>query len=718
MKRILLCATLLLAACGAPSKNTSATVPAAVPALDAGVTGESDPNLWLEDVGSDKALDWVRQQNVFTKTLIEGDRGFATLKSDLLTILNSDEKIPHPKKRGKFYYNFWQDRNHVRGVLRRTTPVEYKKVKPQWETVLDIDALNTQENQSWVYKGSQCLPPARERCLLTLSRGGADAAVVREFDTVTRSFVKDGFLLPEAKSRVQWIDKDRVYVGTDFGAGSLTDSGYPRMVKEWKRGTALGDATVVYEGQTSDMEADAFHDYTKGFERDFVTRTVSFFADELFWRKSDGTLVKVEKPNSAIAEVWREYLTLQLRDPWEVKTDKGNKVFPAGALLATRFDEFMAGKRAFSVLFQPTEHRSLAGVSTTQHAVILTVLEDVKSRVQVLKPGVPGAQGWTEIPFVGAPSIGSVEVSAVDADESDEFWMTSSDFLTPTKLSLGTLGNAPTVLKQEPVFFDAKELAVAQYFAVSKDGTRIPYFVVGKQTSTPGGKTKTLLYGYGGFEVSETPSYSGTLGRAWLAEGGTYVVANIRGGGEYGPKWHQAALRENRLRAYEDFAAVAEDLIARKIASPKQLGIFGGSNGGLLVGNMAMLYPQLFGAVVCKVPLLDMRRYNKLLAGASWVEEYGDPDKPEEWAFIQKFSPYHLVKPQLHYPPMLFTTSTRDDRVHPSHARKMYARMKEQGHAVWLYENIEGGHGGSADREQAAYLMAAEYTFLAKKLSE
>ena len=666
---------------------------------------QTDPNLWLEDVTGERALAWVRERNAATEAELANTPRFKKLEGDIRAILDSDAKIPGVEKIGAYYYNFWKDAQHERGVWRRTTLEEYRKPSPKWETVLDIDALNRAEGAKWVWHGADCLRPDYTRCLVALSNGGADADVTREFDLTTKAFVEGGFFRPEAKGGLGWIDRDRVYVFTDFGAGSMTPSGYPRIVKEWRRGTPLASATTVYEGTDADMYISAVHDSTPGFERDFVSRTIAFYNDELYLRGKDGKLVKVDAPNSAQKGVHREWLTLELREPYTV----GGRTYPAGSLLAAKFDDFMAGRRDFEVLFEPDEHSSLAGVTWTRNHLVLNVLQDVKNRLSVL---TPGANGWTRGEFVGAPTFGTLGVSAVDADESDAVWLTATDYLTPTTLSLATLGQKPEVLKTMPTFFDASKHVIEQHFATSKDGTKVPYFLVRPKNLKADGTAPTLLYGYGGFEISLTPGYSGSVGKGWLEQGGVYAVANIRGGGEYGPRWHQAALKANRHKAYEDFAAVAQDLVARKITSAKHLGIQGGSNGGLLTGNMLTQYPELFGAVVVQVPLLDMQRYHKLLAGASWMAEYGDPDKPEEWAFIQGFSPYHLFDPAKSYPPTLFMTSTRDDRVHPGHARKMAAKMLAAGKDVRYYENIEGGHGGSANNAQAAHMNALAFTFL------
>ena len=535
--------------------------------------------------------------------------------------------------------------------------------------------------------------PGISRALISLSRGGADAAVVREFDIEKKAFIPDGYTLPEAKSRVSWRDADSVFVGTDFGPGSLTDSGYPRIVKEWKRGTPLAEAAVVFEGRTEDMASAPTASLTPGFERDIIVRPPTFFTNETFLRR-DGKLVKIDKPDDATASFHREWMLVRLRTDWTV----GGKTYPAGALLAIDLEAFLKGDRTFDVLFEPTERKSLAGFSPTRHFILLNELDNVRSRIEVLshRDGK-----WQREPMAGLPEFVEAGASAVDSDDSDDYFLNTTGFLTPTTLSMGTAGGAPAVmLKHLPAYFDAKGLAVSQHEAVSKDGTRIPYFQVGAADLALDGCRPTLLTGYGGFQIPRLPSYSGTVGAAWLEKGGVYVVANIRGGGEFGPQWHRAALKANRHKAYEDFIAVAEDLIARKVTSPEHLGISGRSNGGLLMGNMLTRRPDLFGAIVCGSPLLDMKRYSHLLAGASWMGEYGNPDVPEEWTFIRTFSPYHNVEKSAKYPRMLITTSTRDDRVHPGHARKMAAKMRDQGHNVIYYENIEGGHAAAADNTQ------------------
>jgi prolyl oligopeptidase len=673
-----------------------------------------DPHLWLEEVAGERQLDWVRERNAEAVAAIAANDGFRSLEGRLLAILDSDDKIPFVTKIGGHYYNLWRDAAHPRGLWRRTTLAEYRQAKPAWETVIDLDALGKAEGENWVWHGAAVLAPDDRLCLVSLSRGGADADVVREFDLETKQFVADGFALPEAKSRVAWRNADSLFVATDFGPGSLTDSGYPRTIREWARGTPLADAPLVFEGQADDMAVTGWHDPTPGFERDFVARQITFWTNELFLRRH-GELIRIEKPDDANASVHREWLFIELRTPWTV----AETTYPAGSLLAADFERFLAGERKLDLLFEPTPRTSLVGYDPTRNHLLITTLDNVRSRLFV----VSHRDGrWQRQPLAGVPDVATASVAAVDDLDGDEYFLTTATPLEPTTLALGAVrgdgtSGEPEELKQSPAYFQADGLTVSQHEAVSADGTRIPYFQIGPADLPADGSTPTLLYGYGGFEIPLRPSYNPVAGAAWLERGHVYVIANIRGGGEFGPGWHQAALKEKRPRAYEDFAAVAEDLIARGVTSPARLGIQGGSNGGLLVGNMYARRPDLFGAVVCQVPLLDMRRFNKLLAGASWMGEYGNPDLPEEWAFIQTFSPYHMVAADRDYPPLLLTTSTRDDRVHPAHARKMAARLLELGKRVLSYENIEGGHGGAADNKQRAFMDALAWTFLEQQLA-
>jgi prolyl oligopeptidase len=671
----------------------------------------ADPYRWLEDVAGEKSLAWVKARNAVAEKEIEGRPQFTSLHERIKTIVNSKDRIPYINKIGQYYYNFWNDDQHVRGIWRRTTLAEFRKPEPAWETVIDLDQLAKDEKENWVWSSVTCLYPKGERCLVSLSRGGGDAHVTREFDVAARGFVKNGFALPEAKSAMSWIDENTVFVATDFGAGTMTTSGYPRIVKEWKRGTPLSAARIVLKTKTSDMDVSAWKDFTPGHEKQFVERLMTFYTNETFWRNVQGKLVKIDKPDDANTYTIRDQLIIDLRSDWTV----GGKTYPQGALLAIDFKRFLKGKRDFEQLFVPTPTKSIDGVAHTRSAILVNEMDKVKNRIVEWKH-VDGK--WVRRD-VDAPAFGSLSLYAADEIESDDYFLTVTDFLTPSTLYLAHVGNDErTPLKSMPAFFDSTPYTVAQYEATSKDGTKVPYFIVMNKNTKFDGSNPTVLYGYGGFEISMKPTYSGIVGEGWLQHGGVYVLANIRGGGEFGPRWHQAALKENRQRAYDDFIAIAEDLIARKVTTPRHLGITGGSNGGLLVSAVMAQRPELFNAVVCQVPLTDMRRYNQLLAGASWMGEFGDPDEPKQWAFISKYSPYHNVSRDKTYPRILFTTSTRDDRVHPGHARKLAALMMEQGHDVLYWENTEGGHAGAANNNQRAQMWSLTYTFLQNQLMQ
>ncbi len=672
---------------------------------------DTDPYLWLEEVDGEPSRDWVRGQNALAEGELEADPGFPALRTRLKGILDSTDKIPYPGCHAGLLYNFWRDAVHVRGIWRRTTLAEYRKAAPSWETVIDLDRLAQAEGENWVWGGATFLEPEGERCMVSLSRGGGDARVLREFDLAACRFVEDGFVLQEAKSDLAWIDRDTLFVGTDFGPDSMTDSGYPRIVKRWRRAQALASATTVYEAQQSDLSASAWRDTTPGFERDFVLRQIGFYSSELFVLRGD-TLLKVPKPEDANAFAVRSQLVIELRSDWEV----GGRRYPQGALLAGDFDAVLAGGTDFQLLFEPGPSTSLDGLTVTRDALLLTLLDNVSNRLVEQR----FAGGRWQARDVGLPGSQAIETWAFDAVTSNAYFLTVNGFLEPATLYLAEAGSdTREALKSLPAFFDAKGLAVRQFSARSQDGARVPYFAVMKDDTPLDGSAPAVLYGYGGFEVSLKPAYGAVSGAAWLERGGVYVLANIRGGGEFGPRWHQAALKEHRQRAFDDFIAVAEDLVARGITTPQRLGIMGGSNGGLLVGAVMVQRPELFGAVVCQVPLLDMRRYHRLLAGASWMGEYGDPDDPAQWAAIGRYSPYQNVRPRNGdeaWPRVLFTTSTRDDRVHPGHARKMAARMQEYGHDVLYWENTEGGHAGAADNAQIARMWALTWTFLRRQL--
>jgi prolyl oligopeptidase len=695
-----LVAALFTVSLGAPSRLVAASDD----------SPSDDPNLWLEDVTGEKALSWIRAQNAVCTNKLESGADFDKLQDRLLNILNSRDRIPGVGKMGKFYYNFWRDAQHPRGLWRRTTLEEYKKAEPAWETVLDIDQLAATEKENWVWHGFRVLRPDYDRGLVELSRGGADAAVIREFDLDTKQFVADGFTLPEAKSDVAWHDRNTLYVGTDYGPDSMTTSGYPRIIKEWQRGTPLSQANTVFEAKQTDEGANVSVDHDHGVVYEFVGRNPTFFTDEIRVRRGN-QWAQIEKPADVMVSTFGKLILLRLRTDWTV----GGKTYRGGSLLAEDFQSYLQGKRDFALLFEPSPRISLEGVGATKNYLVLNTLDNVHNKLWLLRASTDGQ--WERTP-IDTPAFGTIGLEGIDPDESDDYFMNVTDFLTPPSLFLGTAGKpGQEKLKSTPAFFDTTGLEIQQFEATSKDGTKVPYFQVSRKDLKLDGDNITLLTGYGGFEIPMLPSYNPTIGVAWLERGGVFVLANIRGGGEFGPQWHEAARKEHRQRAYDDFISVGEDLIARKVTSSKHLGIEGRSNGGLLMGVMLTERPDLFGAVHCGSPLLDMRRYNKLLAGASWMDEYGDPDKPEDWAYIQKFSPYQNTHADQKYPPILITTSTRDDRVHPGHARKFAARLEQEGHEVLYYENIEGGHGAAANNRQSAFMSALAYTFLWNELS-
>jgi prolyl oligopeptidase len=660
---------------------------------------EKDPYLWLEEIDSDAALAWVRERNAISLAQLETPGGLA-LRERFENILNSDAKIPYVSEMGGWWYNFWQDASHERGLWRRCTRASYIAGNPEWQTVLDLDALAELEGENWVWAGSEILAPECRHALILLSRGGADASVIREFDLKTLEFVPDGFVLPEAKSQVSWIDSNNLYMGTDFGLGTLTKSGYPRQVRRWKRGTILEAADLVFEIPEDDVWVHGDAERQVQPSREWIIHGKTFHTNEVRLRVGNG-FVKLEKPDDSDLMSFNEFLLLQLRSDWMIS----EITYPQGALLAINLERFLDGDRDFSILFTPTPRSSLSYLVRTQNTIVTVALENVQTKL-ISWRFENGSWISRDLPL----AAGNVEVGAVNLFENDELFVYGEDFVSPSILAL-TDGTNVQTLRQLPAMFDATGLKVQQLEAVSKDGERIPYFVVHHQDTKLDGQNPTILYGYGGFESAELPFYSGFVGAGWLERGGVYVLANIRGGGEFGPRWHQAALKHNRQVAFDDFIAVAEDVIARGFTSSSHLGIQGGSNGGLLVGAVMVQRPDLFGAVVCEVPLLDMKRFHLLLAGASWVDEYGNPEDPDDWVALEKYSPYQNLKPGKPFPKVLFTTSTRDDRVHPGHARKMMARMLEQGHDALYFENIEGGHGGAANNRQRALMRSLTYEF-------
>ena len=697
--------------------------------------GSTDPHQWLEEVTGEDALAWVRERNAAAEAELDeasdprdpsGKPLAATLQHEIREILDAKDRIPGVIKRGEHLYNFWTDAEHERGLWRRTTLESYRTEEPEWEILLDVDALNRDEEEDWVWHGARLLRPSGSaegepyrHALVDLSHGGSDADVTREFDLETLSFVpadEGGFVRPEAKGSLSWIDEDTVWATTDFGEGTMTSSGYARQARIWRRGTELAQAELVHEVAASDMAVFAAHDSTPGWERDWVVEAHAFYDNTLHLvdrTQQPPTLTTLDVPADLEANAHRDLGIFSPRSDWEI----GEATYPAGSLVVGDLDRFLAGEPELHMLFEPTETTSLADMTITRTAVVLSILEDVVHRLEVHTRDEHGQ--WVRQDLY--PELrGAIGVSAVDADVNDEVWVTVTDFIEPTRLLLGDLhevaggGQAGELelIKSAPARFDADGLDVSQHFATSDDGTRIPYFEISRPDRVEAGEVQpTLLYGYGGFEISLTPSYLGAIGKAWLERGGTYVLANIRGGGEYGPRWHQAALKENLHRAYEDFSSVAKDLVEHGVTDRDHLAVRGGSNGGLLTGNMVTQYPELFGAVIIQVPLLDMKRYSHLLAGHSWMAEYGDPDT-EDWEYVRTFSPYHLLREDVQYPPTFVLTSTRDDRVHPGHARKFTAAMESLGADVRYWENIEGGHGGAATNEQAARMNALLYTFL------
>ena len=684
----------------------------------------TDPREWLEDVEGDMALDWVRQRNAHALSAI-GEPSDKPLYSRLLNILDSSEKIPYiGRVLNGLYYNFWEDENHVRGIWRRCTLDEYRKESPEWEVVLDIDALGAEDGVSWVWAGSTVLdegPDVRkDRVMISLSRGGADATVAREFCLDKKAFVPEsegGFVLPEAKSDFCFRGRDTLLVGGVFGDAEQTDSGYSRTVRAWRRGTPLETAQLEFEGEQTDVAASGAAYLDRGNSYEMRVRAITFYESRVELRRSDGTFAHVPVPEDAGVETFADQLLVTLRSPWCGHAAGALLAAPVGAFMDAASDE--ARGALLTPLFTPTETCSLEGSSETKSYLILSVLDNVVSELRFWRYGEGGA--WSLERAFKDDGFKVVSASGVNADETDDIWVTSDGFTQPPTLALAEAGS-PKVqepLKSLPAFYDASGVETQQLYATSADGTQVPYFLVAPKGLPLDGSTPTLLYGYGGFEISLTPSYAATVGVGWLEKGGVYAQANIRGGGEFGPKWHQAALKEKRHKAYEDFEAVAKDLIARGVTSAARLGCQGGSNGGLLTGNMLARNSGLFGAIVCQVPLLDMKRFHKLLAGASWMGEYGDPDSADWESFLGGYSPYHLVNEgaAASYPPFLCTTSTRDDRVHPGHARKLVGKLAELGAPAYYYENIEGGHGGAADSKQRAFMSVLEYDFLEQALA-
>lgn len=687
------------------------------------------PPAWLDAIEGDRALEWARARSAETDSLFDGDALRPELEKDILAALDTDARIPYPVRRGEYLYNFWRDGEHPRGVWRRTTLESFlagagaaddapaadaasgadaeateQATATEWETLIDLDALAAEEGENWVWKGAQCRYPEYDRALVHLSRGGADASVIREFDLRSLEFVGDEpFTLPEAKSDVSWVNRAEVLVGTDMGPGSLTASGYPRHVRRWRRGTAPEDSELVFSGHDDDVAVGGWFDATEGFERLFVERAIDFYRSRRFVMVDDGLQI-IEVPDDCRVSVHREWLLLMPR------TDFSG--IPGGGLAVARFDDWMAGGRDYELLFTPDEHTSMQSVAWTKNHLVLTLLRDVATVLQVRDIGT-----WEQAPVPELPDAATVSVVGTSPTRDDELWLAGSSPLEPATLwrTVSGAGGEPRVVRRAPAFFDASGMETRLHWATSADGTEIPYRVTGRFADGP---RPILVHAYGGFEVSLVPGYSATRGIGWLSRGGLAVEANLRGGGEFGPAWHAQAVKTNRRKVHEDHMAVLADVVSRGYTTPELLAVRGGSNGGLLTAVCLTSYPELVGAVVSQVPLVDMLRYHTLSAGASWMAEYGDPDDEVEGAAIREWSPAQRVAKHSDrpYPPALVTTSTRDDRVHPAHARTLAWLLREAGQPVDYSENTEGGHAGAADNGQVARLESLIHAWLWRTL--
>lgn len=677
-----------------------------------------DEDLWLEDVEGTAALDWVRNQNDRSLAILEAEPGYGDMETAAREILTSQDRIPYGPIRDGFVWNFWQDDVHVRGLWRRSDADAYRAGEPAWETILDIDQLAEDEDENWVFAGASPWRPedaASNRYLLSFSVGGRDATTVREFDVDRRAFVgaeEGGFVSAEAKQGMAWLDADTVLIATEIGNNPMTDSGYPIAVRRWERGAALAEAPELFRGVTSDVVI-----WPVVFRRHDGTRIAGVIQRQTFFTSTLYLLVSgqaeplaVPVPAKAdIASLVEDQVIVSLRQEWST----GGTTHGAGDIVSFDLATLLATGEVGEVqsVFSPSPRQSVTQTASSGGRLLLFTTDTVAARAASVERGADGM--WQHTP-IELPGDGSAGVVFSDPRTSEVF-VTYQDHLTPDSL-FELDGTHLTTMASAPRWFDADKLVASQRFATSADGTQIPYFLVHRKDLVADGETPTLLYGYGGFEVSMSPSYSGTIGRLWLEEGGAYAIANIRGGGEFGPSWHQAGLKQNRQVIYDDFISVAEDLIASSVTSPRRLGIMGGSNGGLLMGVMLTQRPELWNAAVIQVPLLDMLRYHLLLAGASWVDEYGSPDVPDERAFLETISPYHQFDAAADYPEPFFVTSTKDDRVHPGHARKMARRFEEAGKAFLYYENIDGGHGAAANQNERARRVALEFAYLRRQL--
>jgi len=680
----------------------------------AGAAEASDPNIWLEQLSNPRVDAWVAAGNAKTKGVLEQDARFAPLYDQALAIAEAKDRIPTPHFRSGAVYNFWQDADHVRGLWRKTSLADYQTAQPGWTPVLDLDQLAKAESANWVWKGADCQRPEERICLVSLSDGGEDAVTIREFDLAAAQFVTAGFTLPKSKQNIAWTGPDEILVARDWGPGTMTKSGYPFVVKALKRGQALSAAREIYRGKASDTEVDpvALQD-SDGHKAVLIQRGISFFETETYLVRG-GKPVRLALPLKArVAELLAGRLLVKLEQDWTA----GGKAFPQGALVSLDLDAVTKDPQHLvpSLVYAPGPRDSLDEVSSTRSRLVVTTYSDVKGRAAIYTPEAGG--GWSERKL-DLPENVSIGIVSADA-QSDQAFLSVAGFLTPSTLMLADAATgSTTTVKALPARFDASKDVVEQHEATSKDGTKIPYFIVHPVGMALNGENPTILYAYGGFQVSMTPTYSANIGKLWLEKGGVFVLANIRGGGEFGPAWHEAGLKTHRQRIYDDFAAVADDLIATKVTSPRRLGIQGGSNGGLLMGVEFTQHPELWHAVDIQVPLLDMLRFEKIAAGSSWVGEYGTVAKPDERAFLASISPYNNLKAGVDYPEPFIWTTTKDDRVGPQHARKFAARLAEMKLPYLYYEVTEGGHGSGANLKEKARTTAMEITYFARKLMD
>ena len=678
-----------------------------------------DKYLWLEDVEGEKSLKWVHSQNDRTLKKLQSDARYKGLEDDAMQIIKSKDRLTFGGYIGGYISNFWQDDVQIRGLWRRADFASWRSGNPKWETIIDFDKLSKDEGKNWVYKGSTALEPDdlwNTVALLSLSNGGKDANIKREYDFKAGKFVENGFVIPEAKSDVTWFDKDTLLVGTDWGEGTLTESGYPYVVKKLKRGQKLEDATEVFRGEVKDVSASAYRIFDGEKYHIFFNRSPTFFTGKTFYQTADGKIIELDLPEKHSVLGLRGgnvYLTLQ--QDW---TPRGNATpIISGTLLTVPLAQLLTkeGALAATIIYTPTPSEALQGASMTKDGLLVEISKDVKSQVRFYQ--TPKDNVW-KYSLVALPENGVASIVDANIKENWVFY-SYNDMLTPPSVYYAETETAkPIAVQSQPAQFDASDLVVEQHFATSKDGTKVPFFVAHKKGIKYDGTNPTLLYGYGGFEISLLPTYSAFIGKMWLERGGVYILANIRGGGEYGPKWHAAGLKTKRQVVYDDFIAIALWAIDKKLTSPRHLGIMGGSNGGLLMGVMLTQRPELFNAVVVQVPLLDMLRYHKLLAGASWVDEYGSPDVPEERAWLEKLTPYQNLHARKDFPEPFFVTSTKDDRVHPGHARKYAAKMEGLGMPFYYYENTDGGHSAAANMVESAKRRALEFTYLTEKLMD